>query len=394
MNRKCEQFQNRIPEYIDGSLPANKKNELESHLAGCKACRNEFDKQSEWLASSFVNQEEADLTQEDKNRLQDQIMTAIRSNEQSHRAAAYINDYKKKADIQDQTFMESSDNLPINSISNKGNRNDRKFWRSLPVLSGYAAVLLLVSVTVFLVMDMNSPSKRESLPDKAERAVVNEEAMMPAAVDEDMNLDVYSDDSATLPMISSEAMAVEGVDETAAAAVMEDDGSQEVDAGMVDKWKSFNGRLGDLPLDPELFSESEAFEAQGVFNSSKALRILTTQSVEQTAETEQAPDQPEDAGSEITYETSAQTSTNVSHTAVDKVLILTAWNSWDIVDAADNLKHQLQEKESEYDIIILDDSIGITKIEEMIGSEEAKAWQEQIKEQKLEDLVWLALIAK
>lgn len=399
MNRKCEQFQSRIPDYIDGSLPVSKKNDMESHLSGCASCRNELIRQEKWLAGSFVKQEDAELAPEDQERLQERIMAAIRSNEQSHRAAAYINEYKNRADIQDAAQTEASDSINLEMINSRNNRKDRSFWRSLPVLAGYAAVLVLVSVTVLLVMDLNSPSNREGLPDQGERVMINEEAMLTETADEDMMLDAYSDDSATMPMITTEAMAAEGVEETNAIRNTEppsvDTGLPGTDNSLNEKWKSFSGRLGELSLDPEMFSESEAFEAQGVFYSSKALRILTTQIQGKTsAETEQAPNQSEDVGSETSIETSSQKPTNVSQTTVGKVLILTAWNSWDIVDAADNLKYQLQEKESEYDIIILDDSTGIAKIEAMIGSEEAKAWQDQIKTQKLENLVWLALIAK
>lgn len=395
MHRKCEQYLNRIPDYIDGSLPANKRAEMEKHLAGCKYCKNELETQNKWLANSFLNQEDAELAPEDKQRLQEQIMATIRSNEQSNRAAAYINEYKSKSEVQDGVLVGSSSSPQIDSIEKNKNSRDRKLWRRLPVLAGYAAVLLLVFITALLVRNLNLPDSNNNLVDKAERNLINDSGMEFESAEGDLIIDAYSDDSATLPMITSEAMGAQSVDETFAAAV-ENDGSIDSGEFSADKWSSFNGRLGELPLDPELFSESEAFEAEGVFNSSKALRILITQSSEQTTTDTpgNAPDISVDESEIETTATTTQVTVNKPQTSVGNVLILTAWNSWDVDAAADNLKYQLQENESEYDIIILDDSTGIDKIEAMIGPDETKAWKEQISTQKLDDLVWLALIAK
>lgn len=398
MNRKCENYLEKIPDYIDGSLPANQRAAFEKHMTVCNDCAQNLSKQQEWLEGSFVNQEDVELTSEDKIRLQEQIMATIRSNEQSNRAAAYINDYKSRNVELDKTDEAAISRSYITSAKTSKQTKDRKLWRSLPVLTGYAAVFVLVFVTVILVRDLNITRSNSSLIGKDERVVVNEEDGMNETLSDDMGLGSLADDSATLPMIDSEEMTSL---ETTAAMVMDmkenqndaDEGDNtETAASTPAQWKIFSGRLEELSLNPELFADNEAFDVQGVFYSSKALRILITNRTDQIAT---VPDSISDSDEEI-GETSQTTTraTEKPQSVIDQVMILTAWYSWDIELAADNLNTQLQENDTDYDIIILDDSVKVAEIEAMIGPDETKAWKEQINTQELDDLVWLALITK
>ncbi len=107
MAHNCEKYELWIDEYIDGSLSADRRRELESHLESCESCKNEY-KLALALRAAVKNAEE-----ELPEGLHGRIMSAVSA------------EPKKKQ---------------------KPKRNAMRFWRGLSV----AAACLFLCIGVFI----------------------------------------------------------------------------------------------------------------------------------------------------------------------------------------------------------------------------------------------------
>jgi anti-sigma factor RsiW len=89
-----------MTDYLDNNLSQIEKTAFAAHLQKCESCSEELRRQQHWLQHlSDINDSDADLSEQDRARMQEQIMMTIRSNEQAVRAAGYINQYKKTLKI-------------------------------------------------------------------------------------------------------------------------------------------------------------------------------------------------------------------------------------------------------------------------------------------------------
>jgi hypothetical protein len=138
-----------MTDYLDNNLSQIEKTAFAAHLQKCESCSEELRRQQHWLQHlSDINDSHADLSEQDRARMQEQIMMTIRSNEQAVRAAGYINQYKK--DVEDKLGPVGQENTPADIINKKKSAG---FLAGFTRYAGYAAVLVLLIAVGILFHD-------------------------------------------------------------------------------------------------------------------------------------------------------------------------------------------------------------------------------------------------
>lgn len=396
MKYNCEKCLSAMTDYLDNNLSQNEKTAFAAHLQKCESCSEELRRQQHWLQHlRDINDSEANLSEQDRVRMQEQIMMTIRSNEQASRAAGYINQYKK--DVEDKLGPVEQENIPADIINKKKSAG---FLSGFTRYAGYAAVLVLLIAVGILFHDRTMTGTL--LDDGRAKGVSNFSA--DAGVDEttgaadyasnkENSFDAASDDAATLPL--------ETILETRTEVAIDVDGQesdnpsdeqfyQEESANAGKRvWGVYSGRFEDLSVVGTRDLNEEPFA--DLFTEASGIRILTESITTTTAtSTSQA------GGSEDQAQTEGDTipsTVQKTETKISRVLILSAWPSEEIETANGNIIDVLNNTANkDYDIIVLNERESISKIEELIGREETSAWKRQIEELDADGLLWIALL--
>lgn len=396
MKYNCEKCLSAMTDYLDNNLSQIEKTAFAAHLQKCESCSEELRRQQHWLQHlSDINDSEADLSEQDRARMQEQIMMTIRSNEQAVRAAGYINQYKK--DVEDKLGSVEQENTPADIINKKKSAG---FLAGFTRYAGYAAVLVLLIAVGILFHDRTMTGTL--LDDGRAKGVSNFSA--DAGVDEttgaadyasnkENSFDAAADDAATLPLetiLETRTEVAVDVDGQESDSPSDEQFFQEESANAGKSvWGVYSGRFEDLSVVGTRDLNEESFA--DLFTEASGIRILTESITTTTAtSTSQA------GGSEDQAQTEGETipsTVQKTETEISRVLILSAWPSEEIETANENIIDVLNNTANkDYDIIVLNERESISKIEELIGREETSAWKRQIEELDADGLLWIALL--
>jgi hypothetical protein len=385
-----------MTDYLDNNLSQIEKTAFAAHLQKCESCSEELRRQQHWLQHlSDINDSDADLSEQDRARMQEQIMMTIRSNEQASRAAGYINQYKK--DVEDNLGPVEQENNPADIINKKKSVG---FLSGFTRYAGYAAVLVLLIAVGILFHDRTmtgtllDDGRAKGVSNFSTDAGVDETT---GAVDYSSNkensFDAAADDAATLPLetiLETRTEVAVDVDGQESDSPSDEQFFQEESANAGKSvWGVYSGRFEDLSVVGTRDLNEESFA--DLFTEASGIRILTESITTTTANsTSQA------GGSEDQAQTEGETipsTVQKTETEISRVLILSAWPSEEIETANENIIDVLNNTANkDYDIIVLNERESISKIEELIGREETSAWKRQIEELDADGLLWIALL--